>query len=99
MMNQMSSVTTTTPSTRSVPSISGRLRNLIAEMQTRGVPYQDALREFEGGYIVHILRKQGGHLGKTASSLGMHRNTLTRTLRKLGRGGPKTLPSSTVSEL
>lgn len=47
------------------------------------VPYQDAVREFQERYIVGVLITHGFHLGRTARELGMHRNTLTRTLAEL----------------
>jgi transcriptional regulator of acetoin/glycerol metabolism len=40
-----------------------------------------------------------GHLGKTANSLGMHRNTLTRALRKFGWTKAENLVSSSISDI
>ena len=40
----------------------------------------DAVREFEKRFIARVLGKSDGSLTKTAESLGMHRNTLTRKM-------------------
>jgi DNA-binding PucR family transcriptional regulator len=45
--------------------------------------YQDAIREFQQQYIVLVLIKHTCRLGRAAADLGMHRNTLTRIIRKL----------------
>jgi Fis family transcriptional regulator, factor for inversion stimulation protein len=64
------------------------LKRSIAEMITNitnvGMSYEDAIRRFQKRYILHILIKHKGHLGKTAEELQMHRNTLSRTLKRLG---------------
>jgi DNA-binding NtrC family response regulator len=49
-------------------------------MKVAGVPYQEAVRRFQAAYVDQVLAKHQGHLGKTAVELGMHRNTITRTL-------------------
>lgn len=49
-------------------------------MVSKGVPYEDAQREFEKKFISHILAKADGNLGKAATLLGMHRNTLSRKI-------------------
>ena len=54
------------------------LERLIDTMVTKGVRYDDARREFEKRYIARALAGTGGNLGKAASILGMHRNTLSR---------------------
>ena len=56
------------------------LDHLVDEMVTRGVRYEDAHREFEKRFIVHVLSKADGNLGKAADLLGIHRNTLTRKI-------------------
>ncbi len=58
--------------------IRDRLDQLIAEMVSRGIRYDDAQREFERRFIAHALAKTDGNLGKAADLLGMHRNTLAR---------------------
>ena len=60
--------------------ISDRLERLVEEMVDRSVQFDDAVREFEKRFIVRVLTQCGGSLTKTACSLGMHRNTLTRKM-------------------
>ena len=52
-------------------------------MRGGGLPYQEALQRFQAAYVNQVLAKHQGHLGKTAMELGMHRNTMTRTMRVL----------------
>ena len=58
------------------------LEHLIDNMVTRGVRYDDAQREFEKRFIARALAGTAGNLGKAASLLGMHRNTLSRKITK-----------------
>jgi DNA-binding NtrC family response regulator len=60
--------------------ISERLERLVEEMVERGVHFDDAVREFEKRFIARVLGKSDGSLTKTADTLGMHRNTLTRKM-------------------
>ena len=57
-----------------------QLERLVVDLVTRGVRYDDAQREFEKRFIVHILTKADGNLCKAADLLGMHRNTLSRKI-------------------
>jgi Fis family transcriptional regulator, factor for inversion stimulation protein len=57
-----------------------QLEQLVDEMVTRGVRYEDAQREFEKKFIAQVLSKSQGNLGKAARHLGMHRNTLSRKM-------------------
>jgi len=66
-----------------VLSVNGSLRKIVREMRGLNPSYQNAVREFQERYIVALLIKHACHLGKTAEDLGMHRNTLTRIIRKL----------------
>ncbi len=60
--------------------ISDRLERLVEEMVDRSVQFDDAVREFEKRFIARVLNRCDGSLTKTACSLGMHRNTLTRKM-------------------
>jgi DNA-binding NtrC family response regulator len=55
-----------------------QLEHLVEELVTRGVRFDDAQREFEKRFIVEVLHRAGGNLGRAADLLGMHRNTLSR---------------------
>ena len=60
--------------------IADRLEKLVEEMVDRGVQFDDAVHEFERRFIVRVLGQCDGSLTKTACTLGMHRNTLTRKM-------------------
>ena len=57
-----------------------QLERLVDEMVTKGIRYDEAQREFEKKFIMQVLLKAGGNLGKAADLLGIHRNTLTRKM-------------------
>ena len=60
--------------------ISDRLDKLVDEMVERGVQFDDAIHEFEKRFISRVLGCCDGSLIKTADTLGIHRNTLTRKM-------------------
>jgi DNA-binding NtrC family response regulator len=62
--------------------ISDRLEKLVEEMVGKGVRFEDAVQEFEKRFIARVLGECDGGLTKTADTLGMHRNTLTRKMRE-----------------
>ena len=57
-----------------------QLDRLVTDMVSRGIRYDEAHREFEKKFIVHILSQSDGNLGRAADLLGMHRNTLSRKI-------------------
>jgi len=57
-----------------------QLEQLVHEMVTRGIRYDEAQREFEKKFIMQVLLKADGNLGKAADLLGIHRNTLARKM-------------------
>jgi len=59
------------------------LEQLVDEMVTRGVDYQDARREFEKRFVTQVIHKCDGNLCKAADVLGVHRNTLARKMTTL----------------
>jgi len=52
-------------------------------MYRSGIGYSEALREFQKIFIVTVLQEQKANQFRAAQKLGMHRNTLRRTIRKL----------------
>ena len=60
--------------------ISDRLDRLVDEMVERGVQFDDAIHEFEKRFIARVLGCCDGSLTRTADTLGIHRNTLTRKM-------------------
>jgi DNA-binding NtrC family response regulator len=55
-----------------------RLEALIDEMLDGQIMLDEALAEFEKLYIQKALARQKDHLSRTASVLGIHRNTLSK---------------------
>lgn len=60
------------------------LDNLVLQMHAAGLSYEDAVREFKKRFILEVLAHHRGNQCKAADELGMHRNTLSRTLAELG---------------
>ena len=61
--------------------ISDKLERLVEEMVDRGVQFDDAVHELEKRFIARVLTHCDGNLTRTADTLGIHRNTLTRKMR------------------
>ena len=56
---------------------------MVTQMHSAGVTYSDAVRHFKRRYILEVLAQHKGNQCKAAEELGMHRNTLSRTLTEL----------------
>ena len=52
-------------------------------MYDGGILYSEAVREFKKSFLSHVLQQNRGNQSKAAKQLGMHRNTLSRTLTEL----------------
>jgi Fis family transcriptional regulator len=59
------------------------LDTLITQMHSAGIAYNEAVRQFKKRYILEVLAHHRGNQCKAAEELGMHRNTLSRTLAEL----------------
>ena len=59
------------------------LDSLVMQMQASGITYDEALREFKKRFLLQVLASHRGNQCKAAKELGMHRNTLSRTLAEL----------------
>jgi Fis family transcriptional regulator len=59
------------------------LDSLVTQMYGAGMSYTDAVRQFKRRYILEVLAQHKGNQCKAAAELGMHRNTLSRTLAEL----------------
>lgn len=55
-----------------------RLEALIDEMLDGQIMLDEAVTEFEKLYIQKALARHKEHLSRTAASLGIHRNTLSK---------------------
>ena len=59
------------------------LDGLIMQMHSSGISYTEAVRHFKRRYLLEVLAHHKGNQCKAAEELGMHRNTLRRTLAEL----------------
>lgn len=59
------------------------LDSLVTNMHNAGISYNDAVRQFKRRYLLEVLANHKGNQCKAAEELGMHRNTLSRTLAEL----------------
>jgi DNA-binding NtrC family response regulator len=60
------------------------LSSIVDELVRRGVTLEQARKEFERQFIVASIRSNAGNLGRSAQSLGVHRNTLRNKVSNLG---------------
>ncbi len=59
------------------------LDTLVTQMHSTGIRYEEAVRQFKRQYLLEVLRAHRGNQCKAAEELGMHRNTLSRTMAEL----------------
>jgi DNA-binding NtrC family response regulator len=59
-----------------IVNLDGQLQEVIDELLAHGISLELAKKEFEKKYIVGAVKRSSGNLGRAASSLGIHRNTL-----------------------
>lgn len=60
-----------------------QLEALVMQMYKSGIFYSEAVREFKKRFIITVLEENNGNQCKAARQLGMHRNTLSRTIAEL----------------
>lgn len=60
-----------------------QLEALVMAMYKGGILYSEAVREFKKRFILTVLEENNGNQCKAARELGMHRNTLSRTIDEL----------------
>ena len=60
-----------------------QLEALILQMYNSNILYSEAVREFKKRFIITVLQENRGNQCKAARELGMHRNTLGRTMQEL----------------
>jgi len=81
-------------------NVKRELDSLVTQMHSSGMSYDNAVREFKKQYLREVLVANRGNQCKAAAELGMHRNTLSRTMAELGlelaevRAGLKRPPRS-----
>ena len=60
-----------------------QLEALILQMYKSNILYSEAVREFKKKFILTVLEENKGNQCRAARELGMHRNTLSRTITEL----------------
>jgi DNA-binding NtrC family response regulator len=63
--------------------VKDQLEALILQMYKSNILYSEAVREFKKRFILTVLQENKGNQCRAARELGMHRNTLSRTLTEL----------------
>jgi Fis family transcriptional regulator len=63
--------------------VKDQLEALINQMYKSGILYSEAVREFKKRFILTVLQENSGNQCRAARELGMHRNTLSRTINEL----------------
>ena len=61
----------------------GQLEAIVEQMYRAGMRFGEAVREFQKVFVLTVLRQERGNQCKAANKLGMHRNTLHRTIASL----------------
>jgi Fis family transcriptional regulator, factor for inversion stimulation protein len=59
------------------------LDTLVTQMHAGGITYDEAVREFKKRFLIEVLAHHRGNQCKAAKELGIHRNTLSRTIAEL----------------
>jgi len=62
------------------------LEAIIDQMITRGILFDEAVKEFEKSFILKVLGRHKNNLSKAAEVLGIHRNTLSKRMLEYGNG-------------
>jgi DNA-binding NtrC family response regulator len=60
------------------------LESLVREMVSKGILYEDAVREFERRFLQCALDDAEGNIGRAAAKMGVHRNTFSRKMDEYG---------------
>src|SRR5690348_18328763 len=81
--NSIQLLITASLSTRKRVAVKDQLEALIVQMYKSGILYSEAVREFKKRFILTVLQENKGNQCRAARELGMHRNTLSRTIAEL----------------
>jgi DNA-binding NtrC family response regulator len=63
--------------------VKDQLEALVQQMYKSNILYSEAVREFKKRFIAAVLAENKGNQCRAARQLGMHRNTLSRTISEL----------------
>jgi Fis family transcriptional regulator len=61
-----------------------QLDALAFQMYRGGLLYSEVVSEFKKHFVIAVLRETGGNRLRAAQKLGVHRNTISRTIAALG---------------
>ncbi len=67
-------------SQRKRDAVRDQLEALVMQMYRSNILYSEAVREFKKRFILTVLQENKGNQCRAARQLGMHRNTLSRTV-------------------
>lgn len=68
------------------------LETLIEQMISRGILFDEAVREFEKKFILAVVDRHNNNLSRASGELGIHRNTLSKRLLEYRK--PSSAPAS-----
>ena len=63
--------------------VKDQLEAFILQMYRSNILYSEGVREFKKRFILTVLQENKGNQCRAARELGMHRNTLSRTISEL----------------
>jgi len=63
--------------------VKDQLEALVLQMYRSNILYSEGVREFKKRFILTVLQENRGNQCRAARELGMHRNTLSRTITEL----------------
>jgi Fis family transcriptional regulator, factor for inversion stimulation protein len=63
--------------------VKDQLEALVLAMYKSNILYAEGVREFKKRFILTVLQENKGNQCRAARELGMHRNTLSRTINEL----------------
>jgi transcriptional regulator with PAS, ATPase and Fis domain len=55
-----------------------RMENLCRDLVEKGILFSEATENFERYFIAEVLKRNKGNLVRSATALGIHRNTLSK---------------------
>lgn len=64
------------------PRIKDVLEAVIDEIVTKGILWPEAVAQFEKLFILRVLSQNNGNLSHAATTMGVHRNTLSKKIRE-----------------
>lgn len=81
--NHLSSPTHSNETLKERDYVKDQLEALVLQMYKSNILYSEGVREFKKRFILTVLQENKGNQCRSARELGMHRNTLSRTIDEL----------------